>query len=380
MKVIPHWDMPSAILYMIMGLCATLSVHYVKKTKAKVIYAIWFLMWTILASYRYISDDIGGRDALNYINFFNNCFREDILTKTDEHFEELFQIITKLIRICTDDYRIYFLLLYGFIVFSFILFVNEFTLKTYNFIPLLLSVIVFLKAYNTLRTSLAIAFILFGLVLLHKKKKITAVIIIISSFWIHRTAILYIAFLPFYYFTKNKTLKTRYGISLVACSSGLIYVIKGWLLTSGEWLLDKFDTGLLRTYLVNPPFSRAALLIQMSSFVMMSLLHQDLYHSLESRRDDTLHMVYRMVFFDFIMIPVYTTCGIWRAPEYFFLPRLVMWGYLIPYIKKKFTSVSRYFVSVVIAVIVIGVFIYYLYISWESSALMPYIFERTIKM
>lgn len=378
MRFIPRFDMASVGLFLAMGGCAALHVRYAHKSGKRYVYIGWFLVWTVLAAFRYVNNNgIGGADSMNYIHFFEGCFGEDIWTKTDKHMEELFQIITKLIRSYTDNFRIYYLILYGAIVWSYITFINEFHSGRYSCIPLLLSAIVFTKSYNTLRTSLAASFILTGVVLLYRKKKIRSAIVIAASFFIHRTAIAYILFLPFYYLFKSRKLKMRYGVILAACASGLIKVVKMWLLTGGVWLLDLFDTGMLRVYLIDPPFSRAALLIQMSCFMALGAVHRDLYQDLQRAEDGRFHMLYMLVFYDFIMTPVYTSCGIWRAPEYFYLPRLLMWGYTISIYRRKFARESKVFVTLLFAAVFVALFIYNISIS--KDMLMPYIFAPMVQ-
>lgn len=378
MKIVPGFDMASVGLFFAMGGCAALHVRYADKSGRRYVYIVWFLLWTVLASFRYITrDGIGGADSMNYIRFFEACSGKDIWTKTDKHMEELFQFITKLIRSYTDNFRIYYLLLYGFVVWSYILFINEFYSRKYSCIPLLLSAIVFTKSYNTFRTSLAASFILTGIVLLYRKKRIGSVIVITASFFIHRTAIAYVLFLPFYYLMKNRKLKVRYGMFLAVCALGLIQAVKMWLLTKGGWLLDLFDTGLLRSYLIDPPYSRAALLMQMSCFVVLGAIHRTLYQDLQRACDGKLHMLYMLVFYDFIMTPVYTSCGIWRAPEYFYLPRLLMWGYNIHVIKRNFVIESKVFVTVLFAAVFVGLFLYNMSIS--KDLIMPYIFAPMVQ-
>ena len=169
----------------------------------------------------------------------------------------------------------------------------------------------------------------------------------------------------------------RYGVILAACASGLIKVVKMWLLTGGVWLLDLFDTGMLRVYLIDPPFSRAALLIQMSCFMALGAVHRDLYQDLQRAEDGRFHMLYMLVFYDFIMTPVYTSCGIWRAPEYFYLPRLLMWGYTISIYRRKFARESKVFVTLLFAAVFAALFIYNISIS--KDMLMPYIFAPMVQ-
>lgn len=64
------------------------------------------------------------------------------------------------------------------------------------------------------------------------------------------------------------------------------------------------------------------------------------------------------------MIPVCYILGIWRGYEYFYIPRLIMWGVLMKGVLSHFNSTSKIIVRILFLV---------LFIAWmilECSILM----------
>ena len=69
----PRWDLISVILYCTMGYicyaCSRRALVYKQKLRykdAKIMYAIWFIIWVLFASLRYVTYRIAGTDARTY--------------------------------------------------------------------------------------------------------------------------------------------------------------------------------------------------------------------------------------------------------------------------------------------------------------------------
>ena len=87
----------------------------------------------IIAAFRLVALGVGGTDAIGYKNFFEQC--NNPLYASDEwflHQDIFFRYITKFLRLFTGDYHFYFIVLYGFNVIAYILFLLEFCQKKSN--------------------------------------------------------------------------------------------------------------------------------------------------------------------------------------------------------------------------------------------------------
>lgn len=85
--------------------------------------------------------------------------------------------------------------------------------------------------------------------------------------------------------------------------------------------------------------------------------------------------VYLMCVYDFLMIPVNFILGIWRGYEYFYIPRLILWGIVLKSISYHLTLGSRKILRIVSLTLFIIWMIFRVYNTYEDSLLMPYILD-----
>lgn len=82
-----------------------------------------------------------------------------------------------------------------------------------------------------------------------------------------------------------------------------------------------------------------------------------------------------MCVYDFLMIPVNFILGIWRGYEYFYIPRLILWGIVLKSISYHLTLGSRKILRIVSLTLFIIWMIFRVYNTYEDSLLMPYILD-----
>ena len=96
----------------------------------------WFgLLWgllLVLAVFRKVDYNIGGSDALHYAAIFEKKRSLDVIK------EPLFVWFTKLLQLFSDDYHLYFAVIYSIIVLGYILVIKEYAELSNNCIPYLL--------------------------------------------------------------------------------------------------------------------------------------------------------------------------------------------------------------------------------------------------
>jgi len=390
------WDISSVIMYVLLGLQASVSIYFVQKNydirRGRVPmlnrhYLLLIIIWDIVASFRYVGKGVGGADTQGYISYFENC-----LKNTDEHghpiifedhFEMFYKIICKTIRLFTDDYHIFFLICYGFIIFSFIYFANEFISSKTSTIPFALMIFVYWRGFNTFRTTLAVSFIMIALVMIKRNRKKTSVVFMIMSCLIHTASIVYVMFLPFYFYYKQKKIKLWNAVMVSCAVYGCIRYVQKLLLTKMRALITLIDTGAIGGYITHS-LGKSIFTFNMISmehvllFAVMIIWRKKIMNSLTKRpreEQQRFRILLLICVFDFITIPVNFVLGIWRGYEYFYIPRLVMWGELIGMVKAKYVYCSRWTVIIFFALIFFSWLVFRIYNMWESSRLMPYVFE-----
>ena len=391
MKISPHWDWLSMMLYIIMGIIGAMAVRNVNKKngihrctyqkKSYYSYVIWGIIWVVFASFRYVASQIGGMDASAYIQYFDVCLKPGDYWYA-EHMDLLYRILNKAIRTITSDYHLLFFVVYGIIVYSYIVFVEEFRFPRMSYIPLILMAYIYIRGFTSIRTNLGASCVLISIVYLHRNKNGRAIIFAIASALFQVTSLIYAGFLPFYFFYKKKNVKMRTCIIWIAAAAvvGRIgqYIIANFnipFLSHGSYRWYAVYSQQGQTFFTN--FWKIAFSQMLLGFALAYLwrpLRKDIFIRYE-KDGEKIEFIKLLVIYDIILIPVTYVLGIWRGYEYLYIARLMLWAELIPLLKRRIAASSKFFYNVVIFVVFIGWMIFRQYNTWEDSGLMPYVFE-----
>lgn len=370
----PYFDISSLFLYIIIGLagasCLNLSINY--KTNPLYHrnngYILFFLIYVILASARMVTVGAVGTDALGYEEIFLTSLTS--FSRFEEQ-EFLFGIFNKGIRLLTDSPVIYRFICFSIITFAYIFFIKSFCIKGVSCLPFIVLMIPFLKSFNTMRSSMAIAVILCGLVFLKDRRTLWGVILICISVLIHRMSILYVLFLPFYAIFRHYKY-TNSNIKLIIVVSTLTIIGYYLALQVQHYaiafsLLDGTDAYYISKNLNGSILDAAITVIPL---ILLSIMWLVCNNRLNSSKN--ISFLELMVSFDIIITPIANILGMWRANEYFYLGRLVFWSYLIPVFCSGFKVQSRVIIKVLLAILFTAWLIYRITREWEPCGLMPY--------
>ena len=240
-------------------------------------------------------------------------------------------------------------------------------------IPYLVIVLFYLKSFNTMRSSLAVAIFTIALVLLYKNKKIIAFSLIISTVFIHRMSVLYIPFIIFYFFGYkfiiNMGLKRM--IFFLILYSWITYIIATSIQTFvlGAMLLDGTDSYYLQKNMNGSIFD--------SSILLLPLIALLIFWFITNRKlnvDNRTEFLTVCIAYDIIIAPAAILLGMLRFNEFMFLERLTVWGVLISLYRIRFERKSRILVTLLFVCIFLGWLIYRIEREWDPCKIMPYIF------
>lgn len=383
------WDVKSVILYLIMASigywCIVTERKSIQKgirSRLKISYVVLFFVWLFFAVYRYVGYKggivIGGNDAPTYIDYFQTC----LVGKGNNIYfvrtEPLFQIVTKAIRTITGDYHVYFALIYGLIIFGYLQFIDEFELLNSNKTPMFMLVFPFIQSFCAIRTHITIALILLAIVALNRRKNILMWGLLIASVFIQRASLIYAIF-PFFYFyyKKNRmTMKKTMALVIVGCIVG--YVGKR-IIIGGN--IEYLTGGVYANYASASSatgywFDYIKLIVEqviIDGCMIISYKKVNMHiREMEKVEADKLQMLQMMCYFDLMLIPICYILGIWRGVNYFFLPRLLILGYLISVFSRKITKDSQGIYYMIVRVIMPIWLVLRLFTVYDVSGLMPY--------
>lgn len=398
-EIIPAWSNASMVMYVLLGLQAVAGISRVQKINRNtrrrlpvwnICYTSIVIVWDIVASFRYVhligpGSVIGGADTFNYIYYFENCLNmsDAHAAELGEHFELGYVLVCRAIRLFTSNYHIFFLVCYGFIIFSFIYFVNEFITAKTSAIPFILLIFELWRGFNTFRTTFAIAFILIGLVKIRQHKEKAAAVFIITSCLVHTSSIVYALFLLFYDLYKKKKIRLWHAAVLF----WLVYVgarygqklILGPVSAVVDLNKKAPITGYVSHSLKKSIFAFSMINLEHAMLFVVMILYEKRFNKgmlrKMAREQTGLRLLLMICFFDFLTIPINFVLGTWRGYEFFYVPRLVMWGEVIGIAKSRFVYGSRWVLSVIMLAVFGGWLVFRFYNMWEDSCLMPYVFE-----
>ena len=352
------------------------------RSRLKVSYAILFFVWLFLAVYRYVGYEggiiIGGNDAPTYIDYFQTCLAGKGNNIYFVRTEPLFQIMTKAVRTITSNYHVYFALIYGLIIFSYLRFIDEFDLLQSSKTPLFMLVFPFIQSFCAIRTHITIALILLAIVALKNRRNILMWGLLIASVFIQRASLIYAIFPIFYfYYKKNKmTVKKAIAFVIIGCAVGYIgkkVIIGGSIgyLTGGvyaNYASASSSAGYLFDYI--------KLIVEqviIDGYMILSYKKVNgQLQEMEKLEKEKLRMLQMMCYFDFMLIPICYILGIWRGASYFFLPRLLILGYIISDFSMKISKNSRKVYYMIVKVVMPIWLVLRLFTVYDVSGLMPY--------
>lgn len=351
-------------------------------------YILLFIVWTIFAVYRYVGQYkgiiVGGSDTPTYIEYFNTCLQTNVTSLYSYRTEILFRVFTMAIRYFTNDYHVYFFIIYGFIIYCYISFIDEFDTPQINKTPLIMLFFCYLQSFCAIRTHITIAITLLILVCLHRKKYFYFPILAIMSFFIQKASLIFLLYPFFLFYFSKKKLTWKKAVSLVVfgCCVGVLgrrIILSGTIDgLSGVYVnyaLKSTNSGYFIDYI--------KLIIEqvIIDILVVTLLRKHRNYKLiasENSKDESIDRIQNltmMCYYDLMLIPVCYVMGIWRGYCYFYIPRLLMLGYMLAILYHKINSNSKKLYKLLIFCICVSWFIFRLTTIYDVSDLMPYIFD-----
>lgn len=384
--MIIEFDALSLLLYItnaILGyLCIVLSKKWAYKKGKNVsvfsrYYMFWILCWSILGALRLVNEyGVGGMDSRMYIDCFEKC--ENISNMLAyPHIDIGFKIFTFLIRQISSSYHFFFFVCEMIITMAYAYAVKELSNNKSTSIPYVLIFFVFLRGFNTLRTSMSIAMILVATVLLFKQKYIKSFIIFTISVTFHKASFIYALLYIFQivYMKKKITVKESF-----------ILIIFGFVLATiaQKMLLGNFGASLGGAYSYYAGISNSAsffegywkiafeqILLGIAMFFNRKTFSYRLQFLSDKERNRE-KFIWNACIFDLMMIPITYKISLWRGYEYLYLLRLIMWSECIDLFLIKIRMKDRQFVKMILFAIFLIWLIWRLIATYSDAGLMPY--------
>ena len=389
----PYWSWFSMVFYIVLGMMAVWALQqvYVEKwineressAYADIRIFIVVVIWTFFATFRLVASGIGGTDALGYIGIFDNCldpvYVQNIGAKSSD---VVFVWINQIIRSCTSDYHVYFAIVYGFMAWASLSFVKMYMPKQISFAPFILAIFLYWRGFNTLRSNLAIAFLLVALMAMAEKKWIQTIIITLLAAFVHKVAMMYALIIPFCWFFRERQLRIYHIAAVIIGLSLFAGVFRNWfILYIGEQEAEAVY-GAYASHTIETSFLDNYWKIAFEQLVLgaaMIIYNRRIQSIVEDYSDESyawrMRVLWMACAFDLIMLPIAYILYVWRAYEILYMPRIVMWALILGFLLEDKSKSSKLVLNIGLLIIFVGWLIFRFYKMYASSSLMPYFFE-----
>lgn len=374
-----YFEYSTAILYVIIGIIGTSILRRSMNPRLSIALqnrylTLFVLLFALFAACRQVSPGIGGRDALSYIEDFEDAMVSGVgERKGATNIEPGFLLINYSIRYITDNWRIYFALLYGFIAFSYAYTIRKLSTTYMVFIPMVLLSYLYIKGFNTLRSHCAISVMLIGLTYIDTKKW-RSLVILLSSILIHRMSIIFVPIWFFYHILKKYLTDMSRMWFVVIGIAGVIFsflaakFLQNYILligllegTDAFYLEKNVGSNILDSY---PMFFAHAVL-----FFAISVFYNKIFWSDKDKVLRTLFL------YDLWIVPAGLILGMWRFANYLYVLRLCLWGIILYNFKRSKSPNTRQLIDLVAWFIFIAWFIFRFSREWEDTGTSPYFFS-----
>lgn len=383
------WHWPTFFLYVFVGLLMMAGCYYsVKITKSRqpniniynCVMLFVGLIWLIFAVFRLVNNNVGGKDAPSYIVTFETCLNSSF----NEQLDIAFLAFNQCIRWLSDDYHVYFFFLYSLYIFSFYFFIRRLYVKDTSIIPLCILVYLYLRGFTSMRSNLAISYLLISIGFLVYKQYTKALIFALLTAFTHVSSALYLPILAFIYFLRNKTMSIWVVGIVILTAIGAGTFIQNSVLSGAFSYLENVGSGAYISYAarsLESSFLDSYFVInlpQMGLFAMLFVFKKDIDKYIKKSEPNQaykINILRLIAYFDVIMVPVTYTLGVYRGYEYLMLPRLLMWGVLIVILRNKYKAIPSMIMSIGFAIFFITWMYGRLKALSETSNMVLYYFD-----
>lgn len=378
-------------LYLVLGFLSMWMIYHTMKEEQRIgrtvswnnkYLIIVSFIWTFIATFRLVNlYGVGGMDTMNYIMFFknsNNQIYSGWMLHAGDNF--LFKWINKTIRYMTSSYHVYFAIVYGFMAWAYLWFAAKFTPIKNNIIPYFLCFFLFWRSFLSLRSNLAIAFIMVGCVLMLENKWRYVYLFAFMSGLIHKAALPFVLVFPFVQvFNKYKPNKWQI-LALIVVSSIVGVTFQSLFIDYSVTNDETHYSSYARSASMGGGFWANSWKIAFEQIVLGVLMffNENKINELKLTSDvstcNRINIVWLICVFDMILIPMNHFFNIWRGYEFFYIPRIVMWGIILQLFFRKCHNVKG-LIKFIIFLIFVAWFCFRVESMYEDSGLMPYIFD-----
>lgn len=304
-------------------------------------YIIAIIMLTALATFR--SSSVG-TDTPGYIQqfYYMQSFSFDWSRLWAFHQTEPgYLALIYLVRLLSDNYHLLFLIIYCALSSAYIAFIRHFYKENDNYVFLVLFIFYYTSNMSGMRAACGTIFLLFSFILLDKRRHLPAVILTIIASLFHYSMIynFYIVFIHWFFdrtsFKKRKWIWIL-GIimSIIVANIGVATLVSIFSETKYSFYTSKVNDSILGSVV----------------FVVFGLLAFLSYGTIQRTGEKLSVLIISLAFL--VTYPMIFATNAYRIPNYYILPRLVIWDNSVSLVSRFIKPDSRVFFKIILTCVV----------------------------
>lgn len=287
-----------------------------------------------------------GVDTFRYVEEFEmfqnlNIDWKRVLTFHQE--EPGYQLFLNLVKKISDNYHILFFAIYTPLAFAYINFIRYFydSFDSYIFLPLF--IFYYFSNMSGMRSALGTIFLLYSFVQVEKRKYFNAIILTFVACLFHYTMMynFYIIFI-IWFFTKPQV-KEKKSLWIVGICLGVVASNLGLTMILSLFADTKYS------YYTSAGGNESFL--GSIVFVIFGILAICKYRDIVNTQRKSTLLLIDLAFL--VTYPMIYLVGAYRIPNYYILPRLVIWDYALDAYGKELDRKSRRILKIAVKILVL---------------------------
>ncbi len=309
-------------LFVSIGLVVSFLCKLATERNKKIYFFFAYFILVFFASCRSV---YVGKDTIEYVEFFSMIYNYGLDYALGYRFEPLFVIYSYVVGLISHEYWCLFLFNALITNFALLFFIHANWKKGDSFMFLPLFIINYQYDMSAMRSSLAVAMILFSFVYADRHKYIYSLFFSILSVLFHYTAVFSIFIVAVHYLTvKNrKLLNIKLIVAIVIIGA---IAINGSLAVISSYVIESQYSGYIKEF--GSGWFGYWYLVLCALFSVMVISKK-----IKNKEDVSICEIANLIVI--VALPVYVVLNAYRIPKYFLMSRCVTYKKIYTAIKTK---------------------------------------------
>ena len=326
----------------------------------------FFLAWLILVCLASFRSTSVGPDTQYYVSDFLNKTTVSFDWKTLFSFHQIefgYQYYVYFIRSFTQNYHVFFFITYGFVAFSYLKFIHYFFDKNDGFLFLPIIIFFYVNNMSGVRGAIAVSFVILSFIMLDKDRYLGAMVLTLIAFSFHYTMIYNFYIIIVVALFKRKVFENKRFLWILALLASV------GVASIGLTFLKGLFTGTKYNHYASVDANELSFLGSII-YVIYGIICVVYYKQLIINNKTKTSLFISLAFL--ITYPVIYITAAYRIPNYYALPRLMIWSVCIDLFRNRHISNSSKIVYDILIGLIVCLYLLFRFTRFAASGCFEY--------